>query len=229
MRCSVFYTETVIRFNTLHPMKHPLAFRQKLFAALLSVAVLPACTSMSTGWNKTVSTPESDLLIFSHATSPSPSRKVPQSYSNNWSPTQWSHVTSQTEERTPKAAVETSIVLTQPPTLTVYFANDSHLLNSEELDRLKVFAATLTSGVIGRVEVTGHTDSVQTPVYNMALSQRRARTVQQWLVQLGIPENRLVLVWKGLHLPVSSNATDEGRASNRRVEIKLVPVEGTGK
>ncbi len=70
------------------------------------------------------------------------------------------------------------------------------------------------------VEVEGHTDSVGSDAYNQKLSQRRANAVKDYLVKKGgISASRLTTVGYGESKPVTSNATAEGRAKNRRVEL----------
>ncbi|NMZ71334.1 Outer membrane protein OmpA [Pseudomonas peli] len=75
--------------------------------------------------------------------------------------------------------------------------------------------------------ITGHTDSVGNYDANQVLSNRRADSVAQYLRSNGIDSSRLQTVGAGSTLPVASNETTEGRAQNRRVEIKLVPRPGT--
>ena len=74
------------------------------------------------------------------------------------------------------------------------------------------------------VEVAGHTDSTGSDSHNMALSQRRANTVGEYLYTQGIMDQRIIAVGMGEHHPVADNTTAEGREMNRRVEITLVPV-----
>jgi outer membrane protein OmpA-like peptidoglycan-associated protein len=74
------------------------------------------------------------------------------------------------------------------------------------------------------VEVAGHTDSTGSEEYNQGLSERRASSVSQYLAARGISEQRLITVGMGELRPVASNATEEGRQLNRRVEITVVPV-----
>jgi outer membrane protein OmpA-like peptidoglycan-associated protein len=74
-----------------------------------------------------------------------------------------------------------------------------------------------------RADVVGHTDWIGTDEYNMGLSKRRAEAVRNHLVAKGIAANRLSVSWKGESQPIASNATPEGRAKNRRVEITLRP------
>ena len=69
------------------------------------------------------------------------------------------------------------------------------------------------------VSCQGHTDSVGTEAYNMALSDRRADSVRNWLIKCGIPASRLTSKGFGEGSPVATNETAEGRAQNRRTEL----------
>ncbi|MBW1991701.1 MAG: OmpA family protein [Deltaproteobacteria bacterium] len=71
-----------------------------------------------------------------------------------------------------------------------------------------------------KVEIQGHTDNVGGKDYNLKLSQARADTVKQFLVLYGIEPERLTTKGYGMEKPVASNETEEGRAKNRRVELK---------
>jgi OOP family OmpA-OmpF porin len=73
-----------------------------------------------------------------------------------------------------------------------------------------------------RVELHGHTDSVGSDAYNQALSERRANAVRDYLVSKGIDSNRLTVKGLGEEDPVATNATPEGRAKNRRVELNII-------
>jgi OOP family OmpA-OmpF porin len=70
--------------------------------------------------------------------------------------------------------------------------------------------------------VIGHTDSVGTEEYNLKLGTRRAAAVKAYLISKGVPATRIYTDSKGEKQPVASNATAEGRAKNRRVEIEVV-------
>ena len=72
------------------------------------------------------------------------------------------------------------------------------------------------------VIAVGYTDSIGTEQYNLGLSQRRANAVKEYLVSKGIAANRIYTEGKGEADPIASNATREGRAQNRRVEIEIV-------
>jgi OOP family OmpA-OmpF porin len=74
------------------------------------------------------------------------------------------------------------------------------------------------------VELHGHTDAQGNPAANMALSEARAFAVKNWLEQqapINFPEGRLHVFAHGQMNPVAPNATDAGRAQNRRVEIVM--------
>ena len=70
-----------------------------------------------------------------------------------------------------------------------------------------------------RVSVDGHTDSVGSDAYNMKLSMRRAKAVEAYMVHEGVRASRIDVHPYGESRPVANNATEEGRAQNRRVEI----------
>ena len=72
------------------------------------------------------------------------------------------------------------------------------------------------------VEVAGHTDWEGDDVYNMDLSQRRVDSVRQWLIGKGVAPERLTAKGYGESKPIASNATEEGRAENRRVEFNIL-------
>lgn len=75
------------------------------------------------------------------------------------------------------------------------------------------------------VEVDGHTDNVGTAEYNQGLSERRARTVTDYLVNKGIKPERTISIGAGESHPVAGNDTPAGRAANRRVELTLLPLK----
>jgi len=69
--------------------------------------------------------------------------------------------------------------------------------------------------------VEGHTDSQGSNAYNQGLSQRRAETVRDYLVQKGYPADHIQSRGRGEGSPIANNASTEGRANNRRVEIVI--------
>jgi outer membrane protein OmpA-like peptidoglycan-associated protein len=79
-----------------------------------------------------------------------------------------------------------------------------------------------------KLELQGHTDAVGSDAYNQPLSDARARSVVVWLSQHGVAPTRLSARGYGKTRPVASNATDEGRARNRRVEIANLTCHAKG-
>ena len=76
------------------------------------------------------------------------------------------------------------------------------------------------------VEVSGHTDSVGSDAANQILSERRANAVSGYLMGQGLQRERFEVVGMGERYPIASNDNDQGRALNRRVEIRLLPLQG---
>ncbi len=74
---------------------------------------------------------------------------------------------------------------------------------------------------IKHLRVEGHTDNVGTPVYNKDLSRRRAASVEKVLIKAGVDKHKLSSEGFGLEKPIEDNATDTGRAANRRVEFHI--------
>jgi outer membrane protein OmpA-like peptidoglycan-associated protein len=72
-----------------------------------------------------------------------------------------------------------------------------------------------------KIRVEGHTDNKGAAAYNKNLSQKRAASVAKWLVDHGVEKTRIVSQGFGLERPLDTNATEEGRASNRRVEFHI--------
>lgn len=106
----------------------------------------------------------------------------------------------------------------------VTFATDSAQINPKFNDVLDRIAATLVDYNQTVVQVAGHTDSTGSHAYNMQLSQKRADSVKTHLTSRGVTAQRLQAVGAGPDHPVGDNATAEGRARNRRVEITIVPM-----
>ena len=105
----------------------------------------------------------------------------------------------------------------------VNFDFDMAVIRPDDVDKLDRDVATLKEWGNVKVEVAGHTDSIGTDEYNMGLSQRRADAVRNYLVDKGIPAERLTVKGYGESQPVNDNTTSEGRFGNRRVE--LIPLQ----
>lgn len=113
-----------------------------------------------------------------------------------------------------------NIKLTMPGNIT--FAHDDATLNSAFLGSLNQLAATMRQYGETTIVVAGHTDSTGQAAYNQALSERRAAAVRDYLVSQGVSPSRIQTVGYGMRQPVASNATEAGRAQNRRVELIIL-------
>jgi outer membrane protein OmpA-like peptidoglycan-associated protein len=116
----------------------------------------------------------------------------------------------------PPAPVKKKIVLR-----SVHFDFDKSTIRPDAAPVLNEAVATLKAEGGIAVIVEGYTDSVGTDAYNLKLSHRRADAVRQYLVKHGIPANRITTEGFGESRPVASNDTADGRAQNRRVELRV--------
>jgi OmpA-OmpF porin, OOP family len=102
----------------------------------------------------------------------------------------------------------------------VNFAFDSAQVDDASSVVLDAAADQLNECRNVSVMVEGNTDSVGTDAYNQGLSERRAESVRSHLIGRGVSASRLTAVGYGETRPIASNDTEEGRALNRRVELK---------
>ena len=116
------------------------------------------------------------------------------------------------------------IKLNLPDGVTFDFAK--YDLKPQFYPALNTVAATLREYNQTLIEISGHTDSIGSDAANQTLSERRANAVSSYLVGQGVQRERLEVVGMGERYPVASNDTDSGRALNRRVEIRLLPLQG---
>lgn len=101
----------------------------------------------------------------------------------------------------------------------VLFAFDSAELTGDARRLLADVSTRLTSASLVAVKVVGHTDSLGSDAYNQALSERRARSVADFLIAQGVSAGKLSTEGRGESQPVADNASEAGRAENRRVEL----------
>lgn len=106
----------------------------------------------------------------------------------------------------------------------VTFAVDSTTISPSFRAALDEVAASLQKYPNSLVDVMGHTDSTGSDSYNLDLSRRRAESVKGYLVMRGVSAARIATIGYGEQYPRADNATEEGRALNRRVEIRIVPL-----
>ena len=103
----------------------------------------------------------------------------------------------------------------------VLFDFDRADLKSNSRDSITTLANYLIKNPDRKVIVEGYTDSKGSASYNQGLSERRANAVKNALVRAGVDPSRIVAQGYGKEYPVASNATNSGRAQNRRVEVTI--------
>ena len=102
------------------------------------------------------------------------------------------------------------------------FDFDSALLTPAYEKRLHDVARVLSPNRALSVRIAGHADSMGSESYNVALAEKRAKSVRDTLMRRGVDRQAISIVSFGESQPLSSNATPEGRLSNRRVEISVL-------
>lgn len=126
----------------------------------------------------------------------------------------------------PVVAVVEEVVVVKEETIVirdVHFQFDSAKLTAADKDKLETIASRLKQEApTARLTVTGYTDSVGSDAYNQKLSEKRAHSVVEYLIERGVPRSSFVAVsGAGESNPVADNKTADGRAMNRRTEIKI--------
>lgn len=101
----------------------------------------------------------------------------------------------------------------------VYFDTGSAALTTDDQATLSKAADSMKQNPNMRVRVQGYTDSTGDSAQNVALSNQRSDTVQQYLISKGVDKSRLNLQGFGQANPVATNGTLDGKANNRRVEL----------
>ena len=118
--------------------------------------------------------------------------------------------------------VGNQIILNMPSNIT--FPTDQATVSPQFYPTLNSVALVLNKYNRTLVDVYGHTDSTGGDAHNLDLSQRRALAVATYLNAQGTDSRRFSIVGYGASRPIATNATAEGRAQNRRVEIELLPL-----
>ena len=107
----------------------------------------------------------------------------------------------------------------------IFFATDKYDINEQSknsLDKLvKIFEDYPNTNIL----LEGHTDNTGRAEYNMELSEKRAKSVYNYLTQQGVESNRFTTKWYGEDQPKHDNSTADGRSKNRRVEIGIMADE----
>jgi len=104
----------------------------------------------------------------------------------------------------------------------VFFDFDKNELKQESFVELDKLADLLKKNPTVKIEISGHTDNKGDKKYNLTLSQKRAESVVNYLVQKGIAAARLVAKGYGDTMPIAPNDIEENKAKNRRTEVKVL-------
>jgi outer membrane protein OmpA-like peptidoglycan-associated protein len=115
-----------------------------------------------------------------------------------------------------------SIMLNMPGNVT--FDTNSAAIRPQFFEVLNSVVLVINEYKQTYVDVLGHTDSTGSDAYNMQLSQQRAESVASYFRSQGVLADRILTRGFGKTMPIATNDTAEGRALNRRVEIKLTPI-----
>lgn len=106
----------------------------------------------------------------------------------------------------------------------ILFATNSSTLGDASKSALRKLAESLEKNPGTDIKIVGHTDNTGSVDYNQTLSEKRAKSVYDYMmVDQGVSSKRMEYEGKGVHEPVADNSTEEGRALNRRVEILILP------
>jgi outer membrane protein OmpA-like peptidoglycan-associated protein len=106
----------------------------------------------------------------------------------------------------------------------IFFETDSFALKSESRIELGKLTHFMKANPTLKIELGGHTDNSGDKKYNQQLSEKRARSVYDYLIGDGVSASRLLFKGYGDTKPVADNNTEKGRAQNRRTEFTVVSV-----
>ncbi|MDR1499543.1 MAG: OmpA family protein [Tannerellaceae bacterium] len=107
----------------------------------------------------------------------------------------------------------------------ILFATNSSTVSDASKTALRNFSTSLQGNPDTYIRIVGHTDNTGRVDYNQTLSEKRAQSVFDYLMYQGVLNSRMTYEGKGIHDPIASNNTAEGRALNRRVEILILANE----
>jgi outer membrane protein OmpA-like peptidoglycan-associated protein len=107
----------------------------------------------------------------------------------------------------------------------ILFATNSSTVSEASRLALRNFSINLDKNPDTDIKIVGHTDNTGKVDYNQTLSEKRAKSVYDYLLEQGVSSRRMIYEGKGIHQPVADNNTAEGRAKNRRVEIMILANE----
>ena len=104
----------------------------------------------------------------------------------------------------------------------VQFESNSSELTAGSSDSLDKVVNAMNEYDQLRIEIQAHTDNTGDAAYNLSLSEKRANSVRAYLIAKGVAANRMEVKGYGETQPIADNGTRDGRATNRRVELKVI-------
>lgn len=130
-------------------------------------------------------------------------------------------------------SIKTADIENHPRIMTVFggqtFRSGQDIIHDAAISKIEKLISEISVFPNSLIIIEGHTDNIPTGKLhkdNMDLSVRRARTIANILISRGIPQERISVIGYGDTRPIDTNTTEEGRAKNRRVEVKLMLKEG---
>jgi len=107
----------------------------------------------------------------------------------------------------------------------IFFDFDKATLRADSKSELDRVSKVLRENPSMKIEISGHTDSKGSAIYNLKLSEERAKSVVDYLINIGIDKHRLSFKGYGFLKPLATNKTEEGRQQNRRTEFKVLEID----
>jgi outer membrane protein OmpA-like peptidoglycan-associated protein len=123
-----------------------------------------------------------------------------------------------------EAKAEDEMVLATPPQPHVFYFNPGQTacgLTQEDREKMEAIKSFLSENMGRKLIVTGHSDKTGSADRNAFVSKQRAEFIRQELLNFGINAEAIEVYWKSFDEPVADNDSAEGRAKNRRTEIKI--------
>jgi outer membrane protein OmpA-like peptidoglycan-associated protein/tetratricopeptide (TPR) repeat protein len=121
-----------------------------------------------------------------------------------------------------KVALEPIAIGSTTVLRNIFFDSNKYDLLPDSGEELQLLATFLLNNPAVRIEIGGHTDNVGKDADNLALSEKRAKAVYDFLVARQVPASRLLFKGYGETRPIGSNTSEEGQKLNRRTEFKVI-------
>jgi outer membrane protein OmpA-like peptidoglycan-associated protein len=104
----------------------------------------------------------------------------------------------------------------------IYFDHDKAEIKPEFYNYLAKMARVVNGHSDLRIKIIGHTDADGPDIYNVDLSERRAKAINEYFLKCGLESFKLVIDFKGEKMPIDNNQTNEGKQHNRRVDFQFI-------